>query len=319
MNSFDSIGGYPELELPVREDLFPDAILLNSGRACLEYILRADKPKRLFLPKFSCDVLLEPAKGLSLDIEFYSVDENLELSAPVNIGEEDYLLYINYFGLKDKYCQRLSRQYEDKLIIDCSQALFYKNEGPSHIFYSPRKLVGVPDGGALISSLRLDRALPIATSYQRAGYLMKRIDLGAEASYGEFRASEESLSSEPLQGMSRLTRRLLGNIELEEVKARRRDNFDFLHKHLGQLNQVEFITQEGTPLSYPFWAEDGEKLRTRLSQAKVFTPAYWPNVTEWADEAELEFKMAKQVVHLPVDQRYDQLDMRRVVKLVREG
>ena len=34
------IGGYFELELPLHSELHADAIALNGGRFCLEYLLR---------------------------------------------------------------------------------------------------------------------------------------------------------------------------------------------------------------------------------------------------------------------------------------
>ena len=45
-----AIGGYFELELPTHQEFHSDAIALNSGRFCLEYILRCRKYSKVSIP-----------------------------------------------------------------------------------------------------------------------------------------------------------------------------------------------------------------------------------------------------------------------------
>ena len=72
------IGGYFELELPNFSEYHRNAIRLNTGRNALEYILRVREYKRIFIPYFTCDVLLQPIRKLGLQFEFYRIDDNLE-------------------------------------------------------------------------------------------------------------------------------------------------------------------------------------------------------------------------------------------------
>ena len=53
-----AIGGYFELELPLKEEFHKDALRLNSGKNCLEYILRARQYKKVYIPYYTCDVVL---------------------------------------------------------------------------------------------------------------------------------------------------------------------------------------------------------------------------------------------------------------------
>ena len=73
-----SIGGYFGLEMSLREEYYSDMIRLNSGRNAFEYILRAKKYKKIFLPYFTCVVMLEPIEKLDLEVEFYSIDANFK-------------------------------------------------------------------------------------------------------------------------------------------------------------------------------------------------------------------------------------------------
>jgi hypothetical protein len=66
----EAIGGYFSLELPLREEYHKDAIRLNTGRNCLEYLLRARGYKKVYLPYYICDSVLEPIKRQNVEYEF---------------------------------------------------------------------------------------------------------------------------------------------------------------------------------------------------------------------------------------------------------
>ena len=54
------IGGYFELELPLHSELHADAIALNGGRFCLEYLLRCRKYSKIYIPSVSYTHLTLP-------------------------------------------------------------------------------------------------------------------------------------------------------------------------------------------------------------------------------------------------------------------
>ena len=100
------IGGYFELELPEGSRDFPHAYCpaLNSGRHALEFILRqlGNTAKAVYLPYYTCDVVLEPLKRLNITTQFYHIDENLEIKDMPELPEGHYLIANNYFGIKDE-------------------------------------------------------------------------------------------------------------------------------------------------------------------------------------------------------------------------
>lgn len=66
-----AIGGYFGLELNNKNEYHSKAIRLNTGRNALEYILRTKKYHKIYLPYYTCKVLLEPIIKLNLLYEFY--------------------------------------------------------------------------------------------------------------------------------------------------------------------------------------------------------------------------------------------------------
>ena len=71
----------------------------------------------------------------------------------------------------------------------------------------------------------------------------------------------------------------------------------------------------GVPMVYPYWI-DNNILKQKLLDNKVYTPTYWANVLDWSGEDSLEYSMTKQIIYLPIDQRYDKIDLKRIVDLL---
>ena len=118
------IGGYFELELPKLQEYHSGALRLNTGRNCLEYILRCRKYRKVYIPYYTCEVVLEPFKKLGVSYSFYHIDANLELVEEIFLKEGEALLYTNYFGLKQAYLLQLADRYGKQLIFDNTQAFY---------------------------------------------------------------------------------------------------------------------------------------------------------------------------------------------------
>ena len=122
-----AIGGYFELAEREQADNFPhkNGILLNTGRNALEYILRSIKEiKCIYIPYFTCEVVLEPIKRMAIPYRFYQINPRFEITDRIILGENEYIIVNNYYGIKDLYIRSLFAKYGDHLIVDCAQAFF---------------------------------------------------------------------------------------------------------------------------------------------------------------------------------------------------
>ena len=310
------IGGYFELELPRRSAFHNTAIALNTGRNCLEYILRVRGYHHVYLPYYSCEVLLEPFKKLDVHFSFYHVNERLEIESPMSLGDKEALLCINYFGLKQEYVKSLAQQYGSKLIVDNTQAFFARPIEGIDTFYSCRKFFGVTDGAYLYCDKSLDVELEQDQSWQRMNYLLKRIDVSPEAAYADFRDQSVKLKDNPIRTMSPLTHRIMASIDYGHVAEQRRENYKKLDEALRHKNGIKLpLTTDAVPMVYPFFTED-DSLRQLLIENKVFVAQYWPNVLDWCDQDSNDYKLTKQLLPLPMDQRYGEEDMKRIIQLI---
>lgn len=313
------IGGYFNLELPLQSKAYypqSKGIHLNTGRNALEYILRSLSVKKLWIPYFTCSVILEPLQKLGIDYSFYKINENLEIADDIQLEEGTYLLATNYYGIKDVYMATLAKKYGKSLIVDNAQALYAPYLEGTNAFYSPRKFVGLPDGGIAYTMAKdFGMDLPQDISYDRCSHLLKRIDLNAEAGYADFRENSHKLVMQETSRMSKLTHALLQAVDFAEVRRIRRENFEYLHQALSASNLLKFSEDFACPMVYPYYSADAS-LKQKLIENKIFVATYWPNVFEWCEKDATEYKLANGIVAIPIDQRYGKQEMDYIIKQI---
>lgn len=312
----EPIGGYFSLELPQHEEYHKDAIRLNTGRNCLEYILQARGYSKVYIPYYTCDVVLEPFKKLGIPYEYYHVNNHLEIRDEIILKAGEALLYTNYYGLKQRYTEKLAKQYGNSLIVDNTQAFYAKPIEGIDTFYTCRKFFGVPDGAYLYTDKLLDLELEQDQSYERMLSLTKRIDLSPEAGYQDFRDTSKALVGQPIKRMSKLTQRMMQGIDYETVAQRRRANYELLHQTLSLENNIVLpLEDDAVPMVYPYLVPV-KGLREELIENKIFVARYWPNVLECTTPDDIDYLLAFQMQPLPIDQRYGEEEMKYIIKII---
>jgi hypothetical protein len=228
----NSVGGYFELELKHSDDNYHvGAMLLNTGRNCLEHILRCKNYKKIYLPYFTCSVLLEAIKKIDIDVDFYHIHSDFYPMLS-KIELDTVILYTNYFGLMNGNIEILTTKYRN-LIIDNAQAFYDKPVNNFPTFYSPRKFFGLPDGGLVYNSTEIDTQFyPQDISGDRISHLITRIEQGAEEGFVQYKRNENLLANQPIKRMSKLTQLLMQSIDYEKIKTIRNENFNYLHESL---------------------------------------------------------------------------------------
>jgi hypothetical protein len=314
----DAIGGYFGLELRNGPHFHAGAIRLNTARNCLEYLLRARGLTKVYFPRYLCDVMLQPMDRLGIDYEFYPVDDNLDAVFEAKLGEREAFIYINYFGLKGESVASLAKRLGKNLIVDNAQAFFAQPIRGVDTFYSARKFFGVPDGAYLYTDQLLAHGLQRDSSRERMTHLLARAESSAEEGYKSYQENELVLADAPLRTMSPLTDALLASIDYESTQRARVRNYQYLEAHLSEKNLMRLPLGDSVPMVYPFRTTDPD-LRERLISNRVFVATYWPNVSGENEDTGFERSLAEQIIPLPIDQRYTEEDLSRIVRICSEG
>ena len=306
------IGGYFELELPTFNEFHSGALSLNSGRFCLEYILKCRRYKVVYIPYFTCDSVLEPIVRLGITYKFYHIDYNYHIVDDIMLSKDEALLYTNYWGLQSDYCLKLKTIYKNQLILDYTQAFFAKPISGIDTFYSCRKFFGVPDGGYLYSDAIADFDIERDQSYMRIDSLVKRIDLSPTEGYPDFIKCSKEFKGLPIRYMSKFTKRMMSSIDYNNVAKKRRANYNYLLDVFGGHN----LADSDVPMVFPYLVKNGTELRKYLINSNIFIAKYWPNVDKWVTSYSVESNLSNNLLPLPIDQRYGINDMQLIVELI---
>lgn len=311
------IGGYFELEeLKGTETFHTDCLALNSGRSCLLYLLQNRKIEQIYLPYYICDSVIKLCEKSGCNIKYYHIDKDF-LPVVDKIEENSYYYIINYFGTLDcKWVENFHQQHK-KIILDYAQAFFRKPVVNVDTIYTCRKFLGVPDGAYLYTDLFFnnDCVAPFYTS--NVEYLIGRYEESAKVYFQNYQQHEEKFDSVQVFGMSKFASSILRNIDYEEIKKKRTDNYAQLHNALKDNNPLNVPMAEGN-FAYPFYSENGVSLRKYLIEHNIFIPLLWRNVIESMPENSIESLFARNIVFLPCDQRYNKDEMNIIIQLVTE-
>lgn len=311
-------GGYFPLELcrgkEYHSKFDSNMIRVNSGRTAIEYCLLVEKIRKIYVPYYICNTVIESINKQDVEICWYYLDENF---SPINIvlGEDEYLLWVNYFGIfpANKVLE-IVQKYQ-RVIIDNSQAFFTEPIVSTYNVYSCRKFFGVSDGGYCIKQEIEKKILPKSYSWDKANFLLKSLEMGTNEAYEQHLINEKSIGQHLLD-MSILTRRILENINYEEIKEIRARNFYYLQEELFGLNDL-IIPENVYPMQYPLLI-DACGLKEHLVEHKIYVPTLWKEVGETFSENIWEGYLSKKLILLPIDQRYTEKDMDYVAQVVRK-
>ena len=313
MNAYKEYGGFLQLEFSRGKNYHSDAVYLNSARNSLKYIVRLYKIKKIAVPYFTCPVVWTALKEENCDIIFYDCDSNMNPSLN-DIGKNDFIIVNDYFGVRSEKVNELIDCYQN-IIVDNAQAFFSENYGLAG-FYSPRKFFGLPDGGVVVTSGRLDEPLDIDVSYDRCLHLLKRHDLGASLAYADFCDADKSIDSLPVKYMSRLTKNLMSGIDYELIKQKRRENYNRIHNRLSGINLLDVaLSDNDTPMVYPLLIENKD-IKKKLIAEKLYVATYWPGLENVCPADSMAIYLRDYVIPLPVDQRYSIEDIDAVLDIV---
>lgn len=311
------IGGYIELDTYHLPMLHEGAVALNCGRNALAYLLRARKIRRLWIPKLICDSVTGVCEREGVPYSFYSVGMDFLPAEEISLGDGEWFYFVNYYSQFDNGAiLNYVRNYQ-RVIVDQAQSYFQEPIPGVDTLYTSRKYFGVADGAFLYTDAVLDEELPLDESFERMHFLLGRFERSASEFYSEYSANNHMFAAEPIKRMSRLTDNLLHGLDYPTVEQKRRENFMFLHEKLGDRNLLPLYGM-GT-FMYPFMIERGADLRKMLQAERIFIPTLWPSVIEIAEPDDPAYKMTKNILPLPIDQRYGLEEMDYLIKKIEQA
>ncbi len=132
-------------------------LFLANGRSGIMVLMDSLAPANVWMPSYLSPTMIEAVDQKKTNLRFYEVDYNLHVSSTDwvdQIQTGDLVVMIDYFGfpLSSKFTG-LVKEQGGYVLEDACQALLSDHTGrySDFVLFSPRKTIGVPDGGILAS------------------------------------------------------------------------------------------------------------------------------------------------------------------------
>ena len=328
--SIGSVLPWPDAGPPVPDSLWAawtagwrTVSAYGSARAALAALLAFRGITRLWLPAYSCTALAHAAAPC--EPCWYGVDASLapdlgQLARSVRRG--DAVLVIDYFGRAagPGLAALAASRPEVLWIEDRAQAMDHGVDPFADVvLYSPRKLIGVGEGGLLVAN----GALPTPSGPPAHRPAQAQVARAADpeghdpaAWFPQFRAQEAAFGIDDAP-MGEPARAVLGRVAAAPLARRRRANAAILANRLDDLALWSGGRVDFTPMAFPIRVQDCAALAAKLAIEGIYCARHWADLPSDAAEFPLAHRLAGEVLSLPCDHRYDAADMLRVVDAVR--
>lgn len=306
------IGGYIELDTYKGKEYHENVLALNCGRNALAYLIKKKNIKKLYVPYFICASVSNAVTNNDCELIRYHIDLNFH---PIidSVEEDSWVYIVNYYGqLSNDVIKSFGFEH---IIVDQAQGFFEKPIKNIDTIYTCRKFFGVADGAYLFTDNTEDDSLEQDYSYDRMRFLLGRYEKGANEFYSEFVDNNHRFNSENIKLMSKLTHNLLRAIDYEGVAKQRTENFEYLNEQFKAINKLTLTVPFGA-FAYPLYVENGAEIRKELQKDKIYIPTLWPDVFDVCDENDLEYDMAKNILPIPIDQRYGIENMKYILTFI---
>lgn len=300
-----------------------------NARSAFSALARTWPAAVIWLPAFVCGDLLDP--DLAARTRFYPVLDGFkpdlaEIEARARPG--DLVLFVAHFGLPQGPEARTfaARRPDLRIVEDRAQAL---DAGPAipgaWLLFSPRKLLGVADGGLLVApdaEIRPSRptAAADAAALWRAPLLRADDPEGRDnATWHAANQAKEAAMAVGDEAMTPRSLEILARTSLASLTAPRHANWAVLDRRLRAWSPLP-ADPEAPPFGYILRLEPGrrDRLLAGLHARRVFAAVHWPRIAAPAEAFPRETGWTRELVTLPCDHRYDAAAMERIADLAND-
>lgn len=294
---------------------------LNSARAGIYHSCKLYNCNAIYIPYYLCPSVKKFLEVHGVTVKPYFINNRFE-PRKLNQKENHAFLLVNYFGIiSSKKIHELATQFRN-VIIDNSAAFYSEPLNGCYNVYSPRKFFGVPDGCYVIgdNAEELVRDYEMDFSSPTASFLFKRLEYSTKETYSERMKNEERIDASSILRMSQLTTSLLKNIDYLSVKSKRQKNFLYakeLYKDINAINLTDYFDNSCVPLVYPLLVRDTE-LDMKLRIKGIYTGRWWKSVLNEVSEKKYEAFLSRNMIPIPIDQRYGMSELRYCYDIIRE-
>lgn len=304
--------------------------LFDSGRSALKAIIGTLGNGNILMPEYICQSVLKcfPADK----IVFYKLKDNLQIDMEDllnKINSNTSVVYLmHYFGGLQSdnaltFLKTEKEKYSFTIIEDTTHSIFSKKQTiGDYSFASLRKWFAVPNGGVLYSRNLSNRyscdGFQKSTDNDKAYammlktlYLNGQLDCNSEYRKIFIECENRLDAKSEIKRISDYSEFLLRCFDINEIIKKRKANLNYLKSKLSSIGikSICDFSETDCPFAFPFLAPNRDDLHRYLMKNKIYCAVHWPFDGVARSERPLAFSLSKNMISLPLDQRYGEEEM----------
>lgn len=309
-------------------------MLTFSGRTSIDIVIRnIGDVKKVMLPSYCCDSMVEPFRKNGLEVCYYNVYYDDKLMIELNIPDDvDILMWSNYFGYKIEMPDVSHFKQKGGIVIEdithslLSDAVF--NPQSDFLVASIRKWLPVLCGGycASFNSILKDKPKKYPPEFfvrerkkamkLKQEYLIDNDKKKKTAFLSIFSNTNEWLRHNYTDLMiDAESEQIISRTDFEWVKEIRTKNAKRLYEGLQNCNSVKPLFESNLmdcPLFVPVIIAEEKRniIQKKLIDNEIYCPIHWPK-PDGCNSNLYNIELS-----LICDQRYDEKDMQRIIDVL---
>ena len=327
-------------------NLDKNVLFLSLGREAFSIIAyNHSANKKVLLPMYTCQTVVDPFVELGWEFDTYSIDTNLRINIQ-NLKEKLYVFkpgvavfhpyYGTFFTQEEIEAIREVKSNGVIIVVDYTQCIYNKEhiDHADYVVGSLRKWFDSPDGGYIYSrcqdisaygslSENMSFVIPQIDSMYLRGRYFKTGDQGLKDISIRLNKQAVSVAGKNIEphalsifGMNRLL-----NADVVTFGKIRLSNYAYLYNHLFQTGKVKFVYNDigevvSSPLYFPIYCENRGELQKKLAENSVYAPILWERPEFYTCSDESSSYIYDHILVIPIDQRYGIDEMKRVCKII---
>lgn len=308
-------------------------IFLVNGRCCIWLLVDRLRPRRVWVPSFLCgEGILAGIDPNITAVRFYEVDYDLNVRSREWISEvasNDLVIFIDYFGYpSDRQCAAGVREKGAWVLEDACHALLSDQVGrdSDFVLFNMVKWIGVPDGAILrfpekipLNDLFLETPAPAWwLKALQSSVIRREFDDGIPTRewFQLFRATENTMPVGPY-AMSQLSQTIMKySVDYSAIAKKRVNNYTVLLERLEEYALIPRVEPGVVPLGFPIRMANRDAVRQALFDDRIYPPVHWSLDGFVPARYEDSFRLSRDIMTLPCDQRYGPEDMERMAATI---
>ena len=308
-------------------------LLLTNARSGIRVLIDKLNCGRVWVPSYLCPSIIQSIDRSRVDVAYYPVNATLHVATDswlLSVHEGDLVMFIDYFGFPAEESLAAEAKRRGAWVLeDASQALLtsVNLDSADFILYSPRKFVGVPDGGILIATSGQDISVPAMEPPPDSWWLcsleaaIRRRELDkyhVENGWFDWYLKSKKASPAGPYRMSELSKRLLlSAFNYDVVASRRIRNYRLLLAGLADIAVFGDLPSGVVPLGFPVRVRNRDVIKKAMYDRQIYPPVHWEIREVVPEEYKESLALSQCVLTLLCDQRYDEYEMTAMIDILR--